>query len=96
MITVLLNYGHTFTPKQLAQLSTLLRHAPTVCDVPTQVDRAVTLAAKALQLAELHGRCGYFLPIIDIRPVANALPPRYEVAEIANLNSMHEQARTRR
>lgn len=55
------------------------------------------LAPLALALiAELHGRCGYFLPIVHIRPVEGALPPRYEVSEIVNLNAMRETARTRR
>jgi hypothetical protein len=47
-------------------------------------------------IAELHGRCGYFLPILNLRPVAGALPPRYEVAEIINLHHLREQARVRR
>lgn len=47
-------------------------------------------------LAELHGRCGYFLPIIRTRPVAGSLPPRYEVAEIINLQSVRDFARTGR
>lgn len=55
------------------------------------------LAPLALALiAELHGRCGYFLPILHIRPVEGALPPRYEVAEVVNLNALREAARTRR
>ncbi len=55
------------------------------------------LAPLALTLiAELHGRCGYFLPILHIRPVEGALPPRYEVAELVNLNTLREEARTRR
>ena len=55
------------------------------------------LATLALALiAALHGRCGYFLPIMHIRPVPDALPPRYEVAEIVNLQQLREQARTRR
>ena len=47
-------------------------------------------------LAEIHGRCGYFAPILNIRPVADAMPPRYEVAEIVNLNAIREKARSRR
>ncbi len=55
------------------------------------------LAPLALALiAELHGRCGYFPPILNIRPVAGALPPRYEVAEIVNLQTIREAARGRR
>ncbi|MDQ2808423.1 MAG: CRISPR-associated protein Csx15 [Chloroflexota bacterium] len=50
----------------------------------------------AALLAEIHGRCGYFPPVLNIRPVAGALPPRYEVAEIVNLQALRDQARTRR
>ncbi len=50
----------------------------------------------ALLLAELHGRMGYFPPILRLRPVPGAVPPRYEVAEILNLQEVREQARTRR
>jgi hypothetical protein len=55
------------------------------------------LAPLALALiAELHGRCGYFLPILHMRPVPEALPPRYEVAEIVNVQALRDAARTRR
>jgi hypothetical protein len=38
---------------------------------------------------------GYFPPIIRLRPL-NTVPPRYEVAEILNLNAVREAARARR
>jgi hypothetical protein len=47
----------------------------------------------ALLLAELHGRMGYFPPIIRLRPVKGALPPRYEVAEVLNLQETRNEAR---
>ena len=47
-------------------------------------------------LVELHGRMGYFPPCIRMRPVAGALPPRYEVAEILDLQALREEARKRR
>ena len=50
----------------------------------------------ALLLAELHGRMGYFPPIVRLRPVPGAVPPRYEVAEILNLQAVREMARERR
>jgi len=50
----------------------------------------------ALLLAELHGRMGYFPPIIRLRPVEKSLPPRYEVAEILNLQEVRDQARNYR
>jgi hypothetical protein len=50
----------------------------------------------ALLLAELHGRMGYFPPIIRLRPVEDSLPPRYEVAEILNLQNVRDAARKKR
>jgi len=50
----------------------------------------------ALVLAELHGRCGYFPPVLRLMPVPNALPPQFQVAEIVNLQAVREAARARR
>jgi hypothetical protein len=50
----------------------------------------------ALLLAELHGRMGYFPPCIRLRQVKDALPPRFEVAEVLNLQAVRMEARTRR
>lgn len=56
---------------------------------------ALNFGAAAV-LAELHGRCGYFIPIVRTRPVPGSLPPRFEAAEIINLQAMRESARHRR
>ncbi|MDX9954948.1 MAG: CRISPR-associated protein Csx15 [Anaerolineae bacterium] len=56
---------------------------------------ALNFAAAAL-LAELHGRMGYFPPVVRLAPIPNALPPRYEVAEIINLQALRDAARKRR
>ncbi len=50
----------------------------------------------ALLLAELHGRMGYFPAILRLRPVAGSTPPRFEVAEILNLQAVREAARIAR
>ena len=50
----------------------------------------------AVLLAHLHGRMGYFPPIVRIRPIPESLPPRYEVAEIINLQAEREAARKTR
>jgi hypothetical protein len=47
-------------------------------------------------LAELHGRMGYFPAHIRIHPVPDSVPPRFEVAEILNLQEMRDGARLRR
>lgn len=55
------------------------------------------LAPLALALgAELHGRCGHFVPVLNIRPVEGAVPPRYEVGEVVNLQEVRETARQQR
>lgn len=50
----------------------------------------------AVLLAELHGRMGYFPACLRLRPVAGAVPPRFEVAEILNLQAVRDEARQRR
>ncbi|MCX7855847.1 MAG: CRISPR-associated protein Csx15 [Anaerolineae bacterium] len=52
--------------------------------------------AAVLLLAELHGRMGYFPPCVRLRPVEGALPPRYEVAEVLDLQGQRDGARARR
>ena len=50
----------------------------------------------ALLIAKLHGRMGYFAPVLRLRPVENAMPPRYEVAEVINLQASRDAARKER
>lgn len=63
---------------------------PLLLSPPTLHVMAVTL------LAELHGRCGYFPAVVRLRPVPGAVPPRFEFAEILDLNGIREAARGRR
>jgi hypothetical protein len=63
---------------------------PILVNPPALNTIAVTL------LAELHGRMGYFPPMLRLRPVAAALPPEYELAEIINLQAVRDAGRTRR
>ncbi len=56
---------------------------------------SLNFGAAAL-LAELHGRCGYFPPIVRTRPVSGSLPPRYEIAEVVNLQAIRDTAREKR
>jgi hypothetical protein len=46
-------------------------------------------------LAELHGRIGHFPSLIRLRPRPGPITT-YEVAELLNLQSIHDQSRTRR
>lgn len=73
----------TLTPAEL-------QTAPLVVNLPSMNFIA------ALVLAELHGRMGYFPPVLRLRPVAGSLPPRYEVAEILNLQAVRDIARGKR
>ena len=63
---------------------------PILVNPPSLNYIAVTL------LAELHGRCGYFPAHLRLRPVPDAVPPRFEVAEIINLQAVRDAARVRR
>ncbi|MCS6918579.1 MAG: CRISPR-associated protein Csx15 [Fimbriimonadales bacterium] len=47
-------------------------------------------------LAELHGRMGYFPPVLRLKPVEGVVPPRFEVAEILNLQAIRDSARSQR
>lgn len=50
----------------------------------------------AALLAELHGRMGYFPPVVRTRPLADTVPRQFEVAEILDLQALREQARKKR
>ena len=66
--------------------------APILINPPSLNFSAVAL------IAELHGRMGYFPPCIRMRPVVGpdgqrVVPPRFEVAEILNLQEIRDRAR---
>ncbi len=64
--------------------------------VPLVVNLPGYAPAVAVLLAELHGRMGYFPAIVRVRPVAGAVPSRFEVAEVLNLQAIREVAREQR
>ncbi len=69
--------------------------APLLINPPSLNYSAIAL------LAELHGRMGYFPPIVRLRPVIGpngqqVIPPRFKVAEIINLQALRDEARKRR
>ena len=53
-------------------------------------------ASTAVLLAELHGRMGHFPAIVRLRPAVGAVVPRFDVAEIINLQAVREGARASR
>ncbi|HCE17402.1 MAG TPA: hypothetical protein DEQ80_06050 [Anaerolinea thermolimosa] len=65
-------------------------HAPLLINPPSLNFSATML------IAELHGRMGYFPACVRLRAVNGAIPPRFEVAEVLNLQSQHDSARRRR
>lgn len=52
-------------------------------------------AIAAVVLAQLHGLMGHFPAIIRLRPVADAIPPAFEVAEVIDLNTLRIRAAQR-
>jgi len=94
--TVQFNTDEAFVP----QLDRLLEHLPlSAKDMqgePILVNPPALNFITALLLAELHGRMGYFPPVIRLRPVPQSLPPRYEVAEVLNLQAVRDGARKKR
>ena len=49
-----------------------------------------------LVIAEIHGRAGYFVPVVRLRPRSGVLPPVFDVAEILDVQGQREAARARR
>lgn len=64
--------------------------------VPLVVNLPGYAPAVAGLLAELHGRMGYFPAIVRVRPVEGAVPRRFEVAEVLDLQAIREVAREQR
>jgi hypothetical protein len=84
----------------LPQLETLMHALPLTSvelqTLPILVNLPSLNFIAALALAELHGRMGYFPPVLRLRPAGDELPPRYEVAEILNLQAVRDGARKAR
>lgn len=82
------------------QLEALMRRLPLSSEQlqsqPILVNPPALNFIAALVLAELHGRMGYFPAIMRTRPMEGSLPPRYEVAEILNLQAVRDRARRSR
>ncbi|MHB1127772.1 MAG: CRISPR-associated protein Csx15 [Bacillota bacterium] len=62
---------------------------PLVVNLPS-----LSYSAAAL-LAMLHGRMGYFPPVLRLHPKPGSLPPRFVVAEVLNLQELREDARAK-
>lgn len=88
--------GQPFGPQVVSLVAELGLSAAEWQQEPLLLNPPALNFAAAAVLAELHGRCGYFPPMVRTRPVADSLPPRYEVAEIVNLQALRDAARQRR
>ncbi len=62
---------------------------------PVVVNLPGLAPAAAAVLAELHGRMGYFPPVLRLKPVPGPVR-RFEVAEVIDLQGLREQAREKR
>ena len=90
------DHATPFLP-QLDQLMARLDLTPTDWQTaPLLVNLPSLNFIAAPLLAELHGRMGYFPPVLRLAPVSGSLPPRYEVAEILNLQAVRDSARGKR
>lgn len=93
-IPCLLDHGESFI-EQIRRLADSVPVPPDVWQTsPLLVNLPSLHTAAALMLAELHGRMGHFPTVIRMRPVAGATPTRFEVAELINLETVRQSART--
>ncbi|HEY9075258.1 MAG TPA: CRISPR-associated protein Csx15 [Anaerolineaceae bacterium] len=85
-----------FLPQFAALMDTLPLTPDQLQTEPLLVNPPSLNFIAVLLLAELHGRMGYFPPMLRLRPIPDSLPPRYEVAEILNLQAVRDSARKTR
>ncbi len=88
--------GQPFAPQVQAMLAQVPLTAEEWQTAPLLIVPPALNFITAVLLAELHGRMGYFPTIARLRPVAGSLPPRFEVAEVINLQAVRETARRQR
>lgn len=85
--------GRPFAPQVLDLLAQVPLTAEEWQTTPLLIVPPALNFITAVLLAELHGRMGYFPPIVRLRPAPESLPPRFEVAEVINLQAVREAAR---
>ncbi len=88
--------GQPFVPQVAALLAKVSLTAEEWQTSPLLIVPPALNFITAVLLAELHGRMGYFPAIVRLRPVAESVPPRFEVAEVINLQAVRERARRAR
>jgi hypothetical protein len=95
-LPVSLNHNAPFAGQIAALLDSLALSATEWQTTPWLINPPGFAPAAATLIAELHGRIGHFPGMLRIRPIADSTPPRYEVAEIVNLQAVRDAARARR
>jgi len=84
----------------IPQLNDLMNRLPLKADelqtAPILVNLPSLNFIAALVLSDLHGRMGYFPPVIRIYLVTDGFSQRYEIGEILNLQSVRDAARKQR
>lgn len=88
--------GQPFAPQVQAMLAQVPLTAEEWQTEPLLIVPPALNFITAVLLAELHGRMGYFPAIVRLRPVAESVPPRFEVAEVINLQAVRNDARQQR
>lgn len=90
------DHGRSFA-EQAAELADSVGLSPTQWQTePILINPPGHAPITAALLAELHGRMGHFPTVVRLRPVAGAITPQFEVAELVNLQAIREQARLSR
>src|SRR5262249_13157074 len=90
------DHGRPFAEQVRALLDGVGLSADEWQTTPLLVNLPSLAAIAAVVLAEVHGRAGYWPPVLRLRPVAGAGPPRVEVAEVIDLQGVRDEARARR
>lgn len=96
------NINSQIQPEQdiVVQIETMIDHAGLTSEEwqtkPILINLPSLNYSAAIMLALLHGRMGYFPAILRLKPEPGIIPPRFEVAEILNLQEIREKARNKR
>jgi hypothetical protein len=95
-IPVQFNNEQPFLPQMQALIDNLPLNPQQLQTLTVLVNPPSLNVITAMLLAELHGRMGYFPPVLRLRPSNNGLAVKYEVAEVINLQAIRDQARKKR
>lgn len=95
-LAVQFDHQQPFLPQLQALVEQLPLSAEQIQTTPILVNPPSLNFITAMLLAELHGRLGYFPAMLRIRPLEGSLPPRFEAAEIINLQQIRDRARKER